>query len=57
MAPSPFSSLRVVLFPYVTSPFILLKDIVDDVRSQLGIDLLGLLSVWSFHSSILLFVV
>ena len=32
MTPSTFSGLRVVLFPYVTCSFVLLEDIVDDVR-------------------------
>jgi hypothetical protein len=57
MTPSTFSGLRVVLFPYVASSLVLLEDIVDEVRPQLGVDLLGLLLVWSLHSGILLFVV
>jgi len=55
MTPSTFSGLRVVLFPYVACPFVLLKDIVDDVRTQLVIDLLGLLLVGPLHGGVLLF--
>jgi len=57
MAPSTFSGLRVVLFPYIPCPFALLEDIVDDVRPQFGIDLLGFLPVRSLHSGILLLMV
>lgn len=55
MTSSTFSGLCIVLFPHVTCPLVLLEYVVDDVRSQLGINPLGLLLVWSLHSSILLF--
>ena len=54
VAPSSFSGLRVVLFPYISRPLILLEDVVDDVYPQLVVDLLGLFLVRSLHSSILL---
>lgn len=55
VTPSSFSGLRVVLFPYIACPLVLLEDIVDDVRPQLVIDLLGLLLVGSLHSGVFLF--
>jgi len=55
MTPSTFSGLRVVLFPYVAGPFVLLEYIVDDVRSQLGVDPFGSFLVWSPNGGIPLF--
>lgn len=56
MAPSTFSGLRVILFPYISGPLVLLEDIIDDVRPQFGIDLPSLFLIWSLHSGVLLFV-
>ena len=55
MTPSTFSGLRVVLFPYIARSLVLLENIVDDVRPQLCIDLLSLLSIGSLHGGVLLF--
>lgn len=51
---SSFSGLRVVLFPHISRPLILLEDIVDDVYPQLVVDLFGLFLVRTLHSSVLL---
>ena len=57
MTPSTFPGLRIVLFPHVAGSFVLLEDVVDDVRSQLGIYLLCLLLIWPLYSSIFLITV
>jgi hypothetical protein len=57
VTPSTFSGLRVVLFPHIARPLVLLEDIVYDVGPQFGIDLLGLLLVGSLHGGVLLFTV
>ena len=41
MAPSSFACEGIILLPHISSLLIPLKDVVDDVLTQLSIDFLG----------------
>ena len=50
----PFTSERIVLFPDVVRPLVLLKHIVNNVTSQFFVDLLCRFLVWAWDRRVVL---